>query len=409
MRLLLLTQYFQPEIGAAQTRLDALTRDLVRRGDRVEVVTSLPNYPVGRVFEGFRGRPLRTTSENGVTIHRVWMYAALGIGLRRLVSYASFAATCLIGLVRSRKSDIIVVESPPLFLTIPAILYGKVRRTPVVVNVSDLWPDAAIAVGAIGEGRVAKLMFRLERWSYRHAAAVSTVTEGVRSRLVLDKHLPPQKVVILANAVDTDLFSPAAGDPSTLVRLGLSEVPFIVYAGTMGLAHGIDPLLDAMALLRDTPGIPQLAMIGSGSERQRLERRASDEGLDNIVFLDPIPPHELATLLPFAAAGIVTSAEIPLNEFSRPAKLFPLMSAGIPVLFAGGGEGATAVRESGAGIVVANNAAAIADGIRRINEAGSERDSMGRRGREAVLADWSWGRQIDPWYALITAIVSERE
>ncbi|MBI4934930.1 MAG: glycosyltransferase family 4 protein [Actinobacteria bacterium] len=401
---MLITQYFPPEVGAAQTRLHAVTQELVRRGDEVDVVTAVPNYPLGAVFPEFRRKLSVHSIEQGVRVHRVWMYPAMGTGVKRLISYASFSASSLWGLCRARRPDVVVVESPPLFVAVPALLYGALIRRPVVVNVADLWPDAAVAVGAVSDGRILRAMFALERWVYRRARAVGTVTEGVRDTLLNDKRLPPEKIVLLPNGVDTVQFSPDIVPGTILVELAVPDRPFVVYAGTMGLAHGLDPLFDAMGVLKAATDTPLLLMIGAGSERDRLEQRAADEGLTNVLFRDPVPPTDLARLLPLAVAGVVTLAEIPLNEKSRPAKLFPLMAAGLPILFTGGGEGADAVRTADAGIVVPNTADAIAAGMRDICDP-AKRAVWGENSRRAVETRWSWRQQIDAWHHTLRGLV----
>lgn len=403
MKVLLLTQYFRPEVGAAQTRLDALTAHLDALGDEVEVVTALPNYPEGRILPGYRRTLMRTTTEAGVRVHRIWMYAAMGTGLKRLASYLSFTASSVLGLVRSRKPDLVIVESPPLFLAATAVAYGMVRRVPVVMNVADLWPDAAVEVGALSEGRVLSFAHWLERHLYRRCAAISTVTDGVRDRL-LEKGVPAAKVVMLPNGVDTDRFAPDAGDPAQLARLGIPEGPFIVYAGTIGLAHGIDPLIDAMKLVANEAG-PVLVIIGSGSERPRIERRIATEAIGNVMLHDPISPEELAAVLPLASAAIVTLADIPLNRSVRPAKMPPLMAAGVPVVFAGSGEGAELLRSADAGIVVPNEASAIAEAILELHRDPDLRRRLGGNGRHAALTRWSWPSLIAPWRAEVRAIL----
>lgn len=404
MKILLLTQYYTPEVGAAQTRLASVVSALENAGDSVEVVTALPNYPYGKIADGYRRRFTMLERSGGVTVRRMWMYPAMGTGARRLASYVSFSIMCLYGLVRAERPDVVVVESPPLFVAVPALLYGRLRRRPVVVNVADLWPDAAVALGALSEGRVLRVMLRLERWVYRRAAIVSTVTEGVRARLEA-KGVPAEKVVLLANGVDTTMFRPDKADPAVRSRLDLPDGDFVVYPGTMGLAHGLDPLIDAMRSVDGEAGLPFLLMIGGGSERERLERRVRDERISNVVFRDAIPVADLAGLLPAAMAGVVTSAEMAFNDASRPAKLFPLMAAGLPVLFAGGGEGAQIVERDDAGVVVANRPDAIAAALRMLSAQAAERHRLGQRGRDAVMR-WSWDAQVQPWRAALASIVS---
>lgn len=405
MRLLVLTQYYAPEVGAAQTRLGALARQLVLRGDEVEVITALPNYPKGRTFEGYRGRVVHTEMIDGATVRRVWTYPAIGTGVRRLANYLSFVVTCVIGLLQARKPDIVFVESPPLFTAVPGIVYARLRRVPVVLNVADMWPDAAVAVGALGEGRTLQLALALERWAYREADLVTTVTPGFHDELTGSKGVPASKIVMLANGADTDLFRPDAGDEQMREQLDLPDGPFLVYPGTMGLAHGLDGLVEAMAMLRDDEDAPFLLMIGAGTDRARIEARVTELGLRNVVFRDAIPVRDLARLLPLAEAAVVTLSNIPFFEHTRPAKLFPLMAAGLPVIHAGGGQGARDVDEAQGGLVIPNRGPAIAEAIRTLHADPVLREKLGAAGRATVESKWSWRTQIGGWYDAVSALV----
>ncbi len=407
MRVLLLTQYYAPEVGAPQTRLAAVVRELRRVGDEVEVVTAVPNYPAGKIQPGYTGRIMRTVDDGGVRIRRVWMLPAMGTGSRRLLSYFSFAAICVIGLVRTRKPDVIVIESPPLFVAVPGIIYGKIRRVPIVVNVADLWPDAAVAVGAIAPGRRLTMMLALERWVYRKADLVSTVTDGVRKKLQ-EKGVPDEKIAMLVNGVDVEMFRPDAADRTVLEEIGVSSAPFLAYAGTMGLAHDIDPLIDAMASFVDDPTMPYLLMIGGGSERDRLEARVRNEGLSNVVFRPAIAPDQLARLLPLAEIGVVTLADTPINQATRPAKLLPLMASGIPCLFAGSGEGTEVLTANNAGIAVDNDTDNIVQALRTLMADAGLRGEMGTAGRESAVNLWSWGAHVGPWRSAISHLVDDR-
>ncbi|MCU1500249.1 MAG: glycosyl transferase group 1 [Acidimicrobiales bacterium] len=348
---------------------------------------------------------MATATEDGVRVHRVWMLPAMGTGSRRVVSYVSFTASCALGLVRTRKPDVILIESPPLFVAVPGIVYGALRRVPVVLNVADLWPDAAVAVGAITPGRRLRWMFALERWAYRRADLVSTVTDGVKARLI-DKSVPADKIAMLVNGVDTSMFCPDAADPAILDELALPSGPFLIYAGTMGLAHDLDPLLTAMASLTDESDMPYLLMIGGGSERDRLEQRVRDERITNVVFRKAIPPAELARLLPLAQIGVVTLADIPLNRDTRPAKLLPLMASGIPCLFAGTGEGTSVLTEHRAGLAVRNNPPEIAEALRSMAHDPAGRQEMGSAGRESAVDSWSWRAHVAPWREAVERLVN---
>jgi glycosyltransferase involved in cell wall biosynthesis len=405
MHILLFTQYFPPEVGAPQTRLDAMTRLAVDAGHRVTIVTAMPSYPTDRIFDDYRRRIVAREHQAGREVIRTWSLPSLGAGYRRMLSYGSFAVAGFIGLLRAERPDVLVVESPPLTNALPALVWARVRRVPVVFNVADLWPDAAVAMGGLHPGRLLNAMYALERWAYRKSRLVSTVTDGVANRLVTDKGLSPDKIFMVPNGVDTNQFSPAAGDAEAVRALGFKDHPFLIYAGTMSLAHGMDPLIDAFVESAADESFPHLLLVGAGSERSRLELRVREAGVHNIHFRDPVPPSVLAAILPFAVAGVVTMAEVPINKSTRAAKLFPLMAAGIPVLYAGYGEGAACVVDSNSGLAVQNQPSAIIDAVRALAADPVVSASMGASGRDYVVSRWSWQGIVDVWLSRLTQLV----
>ena len=168
-KFLILTQYFPPEIGGAPTRLQSLATELKRMGHQVEVLTGFPNYPRGKFFPGYEHGFYRREMRDGVTIHRVWLYAATGGGVQRMLNYLSFSATAFLGLLKTKRPDYIFVESPPIFLSFPAYLAGLLWGVPFIFNVSDMWPDVIVEGGFLKEGFLVRSMRALEGWSYRKA------------------------------------------------------------------------------------------------------------------------------------------------------------------------------------------------------------------------------------------------
>jgi putative colanic acid biosynthesis glycosyltransferase WcaI len=182
VRVLILTQYFPPEHGAPQVRLAAFVRVLSHLGHEVEVATAMPNHPTGAIFDGYRGALYRREEWEGVPVHRVWVYASIGAGWKRLMNYASFAATALVALLRARRPDYLFVESPPLFLSLPAMLAAMLWRVPMIFNVADLWPDTVRELGIIKGGPVLRAAERLERWTYRRATYVNALSGAAIAR-----------------------------------------------------------------------------------------------------------------------------------------------------------------------------------------------------------------------------------
>ena len=395
---LIVTQYYAPERGAAQVRLGALARELRRRGSRTEVLTALPNYPLGRIFDGWSHRPVQATDEDGVRVVRVWIWASMGSGIKRMVNYASFGVMSLLGMLRTRPADWTVIEYPTLFGALPAAIWGRLRRRKVVINVADLWVDAIVELGVLGDGAVVAMLRRLEAWMLTGATAVTAVTDGVRDALIA-KGVDPARLCWMSNGADTDMFLPGDPDADVDEVLGLEPGDHLfLYAGTQGYVHGLDGVIEAAALLADEPY--RFVFVGGGSERPNLEALAAAKGLANVAFLDPVPPEEIARYLRRATVGVCSVRDSELFKSVRSAKMFPVMATAKPVLYAGDDEGAALVRQTGAGLTVPfGDPAAFAEAARRLVDDPAEAEAMGQAGLRWIEAEGSWRVLVERWLA----------
>ncbi len=403
MRLLILTQYFAPEVGAPQVRLSALSRELIHLGHTVEVLTALPNYPGGEIFPGYRN--LRTVSEtiDGVRVHRMWTYASLGAGWRRAVSFASFAVTSLFGLFKCSRPDLIFVESPPPTLVLPAILAARIWRVPLIMSVADLWPDSIRALGLTRGRLVMTALEKLERFAYAQSDMVNAVSEGVKKSLIRDKGVPDSKILLLPNGVDLDMFRPQRPDEELKRTLGIQGQSVVLFAGTHGLAQVLEHVLAAARLLRNER--VHFLFIGDGSAKARLVQLAADWQLGNVTFLAPVDPNEVARYFSIAECGLACQRDMSLLEGNRPAKITSIMACGKPVVFAGKGEGARLVEDARAGLVVQpESPLALADAIRDIIAQPARATEMGRNGRDFVERHFAWSLLVPDWLAQISEL-----
>ena len=397
MKFLILTQYFPPEIGGAQTRLYCVAKELRQMGHEVEVVTALPNYPNGRIFSGYGRRLYRRDVIDGIVVHRVWLFAAAGTGVRRMLNYASFTLTSLFGLLRAARPDYILVESPPLFLSVPAWIFGTVWRVPFIFNVADLWPDVAVEAGHVRDGFWVRIMRKMEAWSYRRATLVNAVTAGIRDTLLQKKNVPAGKLLFLPNGADTKHYRPQPLDGDLAARLGLTGKKIILWAGTLGPAHGIQHILRAAQLLKHHDHIHFL-FVGQGSERPAMEALRDCTDLHNVTFCDPVAIRDLPPYYSIAQAGLSSLTSIPLNDASRPSKIFPVLASGKPLIFCGVGETARMIREANAGIVVPpENPEALADAVLQLVQNPTLACEMGKNAREFVEANFQWSHLIAKW------------
>ncbi|HTC61984.1 MAG TPA: glycosyltransferase family 4 protein [Candidatus Saccharimonadales bacterium] len=404
MKFLILTQYFAPEIGASQVRLAYLCRELAAAGHKVEIVTGMPHHHADRIFPEYRGQFLLDGEWEGLKVHRTWLYASSGSNLKRLLSYATFAGTCLFGMAKSEKPDYVFVDSPPIFVGVPGWIAAKLWDVPLIFNVADLWPDSVRDLGVMRDGFLMKIAFGLERWIYRHSSVVTAVTEGIRESLLNTKGIPPEKVLFLPNGVDTRLFRPSASDDSLKKKLGLSDKKIILYAGNHGYAGAVEQILYAAESLRHQSSYHFL-FLGEGPEKPKLIELSVKLGLTNVTFHNEVPLSEVPAFVAISDMGVVTLRKSQVMAGARPAKAFVMMAGGKPVVMAAEGEAARLIQTAGAGIVVPpENHGLLANAIRTVLQNPEVASQMGAAGRKFVVSNFQWSLLVRNWIAQLSNI-----
>ena len=372
MHILFLTDNFPPEANAPASRTHEHCRAWVEAGHRVTVVTCAPNFPKGAVFAGYRNAWRHEERIDGIRVIRVWSYITANEGFaRRILDYLSFMATASLQAPFVRDVDVVVGTSPQFFTACAAWFVGAVKRRPYVFELRDLWPESIRAVGAMQDSWPLRALERLELFLYRRAARVVSVTHSFRENL-RTRGIDPAKVAVVTNGVDIARFSPRPKDEALVRALGLEGKFVAGYVGTHGMAHGLETLLDAAALLRDAPDV-RILLLGDGARREALVERARELGLDNVVFVESVPKAEVARYWSLLDVSIIHLRRTPLFETVIPSKLFECMGMGIPVLHGVAGESAGIVEREGAGWVFtpedAGQLAALIDTVRSDREA----------------------------------------
>jgi len=391
MRLLIVSQYFPPETGAAQVRLFAFAREFRRLGHEVEVVTAMPNYPGGQILPAYRGRWRLTENYEGLTVRRAWLWAAKGAGIGRLLNYGSFMITALLPLPSVGRPDVIFVESPPITMFLTGLAYRRrFPRALLVNNVADQWIEVMRDLGVVSSPRILGWLHGFVRFAYRRADLITTVTHRIVDDLIRNQGVAAEKVLLLPNGADPAMPGDEAAAEQLLVDLGLSDRRLALCIGTHGYIHGMEALLDAAAELADLPDLVIL-LIGDGSEKGRLVELARARGLDNVRFADPVPPAAVLPLYRRAVVGLSTLRDLPIASSARPVRALNAMAAGVPVVYAGAGEGAELVRAAGAGIVTpAGDGSAIAAAIRQLMADPAAARAMGDAGKAYIARHLAW-------------------
>lgn len=402
MKFLILTQFFAPEIGASQVRLGYTCRELRAAGHEVQIVTGMPHHPAGRIFPEYRGSFYLRDEWEGITVHRVWLYAASGSNLKRLLSYASFVLTSLFGMARAQKPDYIFVDSPPLFLGVSGWLAAKWWNVPLIFNVADLWPDSVRDLGVMDDGALVNFAYALERWIYRHSTVVTAVTEGIRDSLLKIKLIPAEKVLFLPNGVDTSLFRPSVPDQGLKDRLGLAGKKIILYAGNHGYAGAVETVVYAAERVRRETSYHFL-LVGEGPEKRKLIELSANLGLRNVTFHQQVPLDEVPAFVSISDLAVITLRKSQVMAGARPAKTFVMMAGGKPIVLAAEGEAARLIQSAGAGVVVPpEDHESLANAIHTLLTHPEIAVEMGASGRRYVELNFQWSALVRNWIAQLS-------
>jgi len=352
LRILFLTDNFPPEVNAPASRTYEHCREWVRAGHEVTVVTCAPNFPKGRVFEGYRNRLFAREVADGISVVRVWSYITANEGLlKRTADYVSFMISAILAAPWLKRPDVIVATSPQFFTACAGWAVSRLKGRPWVFELRDLWPESIRAVGAIRNHRILDRLERMELGLYRDAAAVVCVTRAFRDNLIR-RGVDPDKVAVVTNGADLSRFAPRARDEALAAELGLGGCFVAGYVGTHGMAHALETLLEAAARLRRMPGGERIRMLllGDGAAKAELVAKAKAMGLDNVVFVDTVPKDQVARYWSLLNVSIIHLKKTELFTTVIPSKLFECMAMGVPVLHGVEGESAEIVEREGAGL-----------------------------------------------------------
>lgn len=392
MHILFLTDNFPPEVNAPASRTFEHCREWVKAGHEVTVITCAPNFPTGKLFDGYRNRLLVRETMAGIEVVRVWSYITANEGfLRRTLDYVSFMVTATPASLGVRKPDIVVATSPQFFTACAGYLASRLRGVPFVFELRDLWPESIRAVGAMKQSHLLDWLERIELFLYRKAAMIVSVTHSFKEKLG-QRGIDPAKIHVVTNGADLLLFQPRKKDAELETRLGLEGKFVAGYVGTHGLAHGLDTLLEAARRLRaEGRDDIQLLFLGNGAMKAELCARARALDLANVTFLDSVPKADVVRYWSLLDASVIHLRKTELFTSVIPSKLFESMAMGIPVLHGVRGESAAIVEREGAGLTFEpENAGHLRD---RLIELAQDRQLAARLGANGLAAAGRYDRR----------------
>ena len=338
MNILILTQYFPPEVGAPQNRLYELAIRLLKYGNSVTILTVMPNYPERRIFVGYQGKLYLKENMDGLKVFRTYIYVSKSSSVFfRLLNYFSFVFSSLLwGIFSNHSVDLLVCESPPLFLGISAYFIARMKQAKLIFNVSDLWPESAEKLGIISNKFLLRISKALEEWIYKKSTAISGQTMGIVKNI--QKRFPNKMVYWLKNGVDLLYFDFKKCNKSWRKTQGFTDNDFLLsYAGIIGHAQGLEVILKTASLLKNYPKI-KILLIGDGPEKQKLMAKKESLKLKNVFFYDVQPKRKMLNILCSIDAAIIPLRKLDLFLGAIPSKIFENLALKKPILLGIDGE-----------------------------------------------------------------------
>jgi len=408
VRILYVSHYFPPEMGAPAGRVAGLGRAWAAAGHEVHVLTGFPHHPTGQIppeyQRAFRRGFLREQLD-GVQVHRTWIFPAANRGkIRRSLNYGSFMASAVVaGSLAVPQPDVVVATSPQLLCAAAGALLAGRFGVPLVMEVRDLWPESLVAVGASGSR--SPLVAGLERVAkglYRRAAHIVTVTEAQRE-VIVRSGIPAGRVSVVPNGVDRSFLSAGAAGG---VASGAADAPFVVtYIGTIGMAHHLETLLEAAAELRRDSRF-RFRIVGEGARREALESQAREAGLTNVEFCGQRPRGEVARWIAESSACAVLLRRSDVFHTVVPSKMLEIMAVGRPILLGVEGEAKALLERAGAGVAIApQNAAQLASAIRTLAADPARSREFGESGRRFVEREFAREKLAERYVNLLSRLV----
>ncbi|OGU37344.1 MAG: hypothetical protein A2315_04435 [Ignavibacteria bacterium RIFOXYB2_FULL_35_12] len=337
MKILFLTQYFPPEVGAPQNRLYELAIRLQNKGAEITILTAMPNYPRMVLMEKYKGKFYCFENLDLLKIHRAYIFVKKSRSLFvRLLNFFSFViSSIIIGIIKIEKQDYIFCESPPLFLGISALILVKIKRAKLIFNVSDLWPESAEKLGLVNNKFLLNISKNLEEYLYKKSYIITGQTQGIINNI--SARFPAKKTYWLKNGVDTRLFEKIS-NYQWRIEKGFSTNDFLVlYAGILGYAQGLDVILYAAKILQSNSEI-KFIILGDGPEKERLKKLSDDLNLKNVLFMDPELKERMPLIIKSINTSVIPLKKIDLFKGAIPSKIFEILASKKPILLGVEGE-----------------------------------------------------------------------
>ncbi len=406
MRILIYSYNYAPEPIGIAPLITELAEGLVKRGHEVRVVTGMPNYPERQIYEGYRGKLYLTEKTNGVAVQRsyVWIRPQPSL-IDRLLLEVTFVLTSFVHALKGKRPDVILLTSPPLPVSVPAALLGWIHRTPVVLNLQDILPEAAVHVGLLQNPKLIRIFEVLEKFAYRTATKISVIADGFVDNL-LNKGVPKDKIEQISNWVDVDFIRPLPKENNEFrATHQLSDKFVVLYSGNIALTQGLETVISAAVHLLHIPEIA-IVIVGEENALERLRQYRDTCKATNVILLPFQPRAKLPEMLAAADIGLVVQKSNVIS-FNMPSKIPLLLASGRAIVASvpATGTAARAIQQSGSGIIIPpEDPAALAATIEDLYYNPDKVKQLGEKSRHYAMENYSFEQALDRYEKLFAAI-----
>ena len=388
MHILFLSHYFPPEVNAPATRTYEHCKAWVKLGHKVTVVSCVPHHPMGKAYPGYKNKVYQVENKDGIRSIKILTYITANEGFfKRTLNYVFYMMMAISVAPFLPKADIVISTSPQFFNGLAGYFVSRLKRAAWVLEIRDLWPESILAVGAVTNKRVIKVLEGIERFVYRKADHIVSVTHAFKDHISKNGALE-EDISVIRNGVDLSFFEDVPSDVEFAKHIGVEDKFVASYVGTHGMAHGLDLIIEAADRLRDHPNIV-FVMAGDGSERKRLEQELIDRQLPNVRILGQLPKADMPKLWSVSDVSLVLLRKLDLFLTVIPSKIFESMAMKKPIILGVQGESQGIVEEAGAGICIEpENVEQLVESILQLSNSQDICEQFGRQGAVHVKANF---------------------
>jgi len=416
MKILYVSQYFPPEMGAPAARAVELSRHWAAAGHEVTVLTGFPNHPTGVVPREYRNKFRRLIAHeqiDAVNVVRTWLLPLPNRkAYERILNYSSFCVSAAsTGLFLSRP-DVVIATSPQLLVGLAGWWLARWKRVPFIFEVRDLWPESLAAVGmGSGNSLLHRTLAKIAGFLYRRSDRIVVVTPAFEDYLVEHWRVPLEKISVIENGVETEVFAPPAltTDPAINLRRELGvEGKFVVsYIGTMGMAHGLETIISTAMQLQETNPEIAFLLLGEGAEKERIIALARERGLSNLQFINQQPREKIPAYISASDVCLVLLKKADVFKTVIPTKMLEFMSCARPVILGVDGQARSILEEARGGLVIEpENADSLANAIQYLAANRELARELGHNGREHIVRKFSRSHTAERYIRVLERVLN---